>query len=98
MAGGDEIYGFDWDAGNRGKSLKKHGITDDESEEVFFDQKKRIFKDTVHSETEERFILVGMSRSGKRLFIAFTFRKSVIRVISSRPLNKKEQKLYEEKT
>lgn len=88
---------FEWDTGNRGKNFKKHGITDGEIEETFFDIERKILKDTVHSDTEERHILIGKTKQGKTLFTAFTLRRNKIRVISSRPLNKKEQKLYEEK-
>ncbi|HCB35173.1 MAG: hypothetical protein A2W52_04060 [Candidatus Taylorbacteria bacterium RIFCSPHIGHO2_02_49_25] len=98
MRGSGEVIDFEWDAGNRGKNLKKHGVTDAESEEAFFDSGKKIFKDVVHSEIEERSILVGQTKAGKMLFIAFTSRKTRIRIISSRPLNKKEKQLYGKKT
>lgn len=97
MRDAGEITDFDWDTGNRGKSLKKHGVTDEESEEAFFDTGKRIFRDTVHSECEDRYVLIGQTKQGKILFTAFTFRKDKIRIISSRPINKKEQELYEKK-
>ena len=29
---------FEWDKGNLDKSLKKHGVTNEEAEEVFFDK------------------------------------------------------------
>lgn len=90
-----EITDFDWDTGNRGKSLQKHGVTDEESEETFFDSGKRIFKDTVHSENEDRYVLIGQTKQEKILFIVFTKRKNKIRIISSRLLNKKEKHLYE---
>ena len=95
MHGDGEITGFDWDAGNRDKSLKKHGVTDTEGEEAFFDPKKRILKDALHSESEERYILIGQTKQDKKLFIVFARRKDNIRIISSRPLNKKEKHLYE---
>jgi uncharacterized DUF497 family protein len=88
-------FGFDWDEGNRGKSVKKHGIADEESEEAFFDPEKKILKDILHSGAEERFILLGKTAQGKILFIVFTVRESKIRIISSRPINQKERYLYE---
>ena len=97
MRGTEEATNFDWDSGNRGKNLQKHGITDEESEEAFFDSEKKILKDILHSDTEERHILLGQTRHNKTLFIVFTKRKNKIRIISSRPLNKKEKQLYEKK-
>ena len=95
MAGSEDVNGFDWDAGNRGKSLKKHGVTDHESEEVFFDEKKKIFTDELHSGVEERYILLGQTKQMRMLFVVFTKRKNMIRIISSRPLDRKEKQLYE---
>ncbi len=95
MRGSEEVTDFDWDAGNRDKSLKKHGVTDEEGEEAFFDTRKKIFKDALHASTEERYILLGQTRQKKILFIVFMKRKNKIRIISSRPLNRKEKHLYE---
>ena len=86
---------FEWDDGNRGKNFQKHGITDAESEESFFDPAKKILEDRLHSDKEKRYILLGKAKSGKMLFIVFTIRKEKIRIISSRPLNRKEKRLYE---
>lgn len=87
---------FEWDDGNRGKNSQKHGITDSESEESFFDSEKKVLKDTRHSKQENRYILIGQTRQQKTLFVVFTKRKDKIRIISSRVLNKKERHLYEE--
>jgi len=98
MRGTEEIACFDWDTGNRGKNLKKHGVTDEESEEAFFDTARKVLKDTPHSGSEERYILLGETRQGKGLFIVFTIRKNRIRIISSRTTNKKERALYEKES
>ncbi|MBI5614404.1 BrnT family toxin [Candidatus Gottesmanbacteria bacterium] len=89
---------FEWDIGNSSKSLKKHRVTDQEAEEAFFDQYKVQFTDAIHSQSEERFILIGRSNSKKILYIAYTIRKNKVRIISARILNKKEQYLYEKGT
>jgi len=88
---------FDWNKGNIDKNLK-HDVTDREAEEAFFDNKKRTFKDKLHSKSEERFRIVGKTKEGRLLFIAFTIRNERIRIISARDISKKEVKLYEEKT
>lgn len=89
---------FQWDKGNKGKNYQKHKVTDQECEEVFFDQGKKIFKDLLHSDKEERYILLGQTKENRILFIVFTIRSGKVRVISARDLNKKEKRLYEEKT
>lgn len=86
---------FEWDKGNQGKNLK-HRVTDADCEEVFFDHRKKIAKDIIHSGSEERFILIGKTKYDRLLFIVFTVRKHKVRIISARNLNKKEKYLYEE--
>ncbi len=88
---------FEWDEGNIGKN-KKHGVEDSEAEEVFFDGTKKIFKDEIHSIEETRRRIIGNTKKGRLLFIAFTLRNNKIRVISARSINKKEVYLYEETT
>ncbi len=91
----DKVSGFQWDKGNQGKNLKKHKVSDNECEEVFFDPDKKLLKDIQHSGREERYILIGKTKSGRLAFLVFTIRKSLVRVISARDLNRKERKLYE---
>ena len=84
---------FQWDAGNTNKNWVKHRVTNEECEEVFFDPHKRILKDTLHYKKEERFLLLGRTAKGRALFVVFTLRKTMIRVISARDLNRKEYRL-----
>lgn len=90
----DKPLAFDWDPGNTDKN-RKHGVIDKEAEEPFFDTKKKTFPDRLHSGTEERFRIIGKTRKGRLLFIAFTIRKGIIRIISARDANTKEVPLYE---
>lgn len=93
----DNTIEFQWDKGNKGKNYQKHKVTDQECEEAFFDQNKKILKDVLHSHHEERYILLAQTKQNRILFIVFTIRSNKVRVISARDLNKKEDRLYEEK-
>lgn len=87
---------FEWDKGNSGKN-KKHGVSDEESEEIFSDSNKAKYPDPKHSNTEPRYVLTGQTRNRRQLFIIYTIRKNRIRIISARDLNKKKERhLYEE--
>lgn len=88
---------FIWDPGNKDKNWLKHKVSNKESEESFFDNKRKIFKDKFHSEKEERLILLGKSVGERLLYTVFTKRNNKIRIISSRDMDKKERRLYEEK-
>lgn len=89
---------FEWDKGNENKNVVTHSVTNQECEEVFFDRKKKILKDILHSKTENRYVLIGTTKPGRKLFIAFTIRGKNLRIISARDLNKKELHLYEKET
>lgn len=88
---------FQWDEGNRDKNLIKHNVSNSEIEEAFYDQKKKIFTDSIHSNKEERFRIIGKTKTERLLFIVFTIRDQHVRVISARDLNKREVYLYEKK-
>ena len=88
-------FQFQWDKGNKNKNDVQHRVSDEECEEVFFDQNKKILKDILHSGREERYMLLGQTKAKRGLFIVFTLRRDEIRVISARDLNRRERKLYE---
>lgn len=86
---------FEWDTGNRDKNLKKHGISNEEAEEVFLNQ-PITYKDFKHSKFEERYNCLGESDGRKKIFISFTVRGVKTRLISIRLMNKKEKQKYAE--
>lgn len=89
------INGFEWDEGNTDKSFKKHGITPKESEEVFLDEDLKVETDLKHQQREIRDIAIGKTFGGEILFVVFTTRNRMIRIISARIANKKERRVYE---
>jgi hypothetical protein len=88
--------GFQWDSGNSEKNLYKHKVTNSECEQVFFNQPIIVIDDTKHSENENRWYLLGRTDQDRLLFVVFTMRKNLIRVISARDMNKKEREIYNE--
>lgn len=85
---------FDWDKGNEKKNWEKHKVSQKESEEIFFDKYKLIYKDILHSETEERHVAIGETKTKRVLFIIFTLRKRKIRIISARDMGKAKKSIY----
>ena len=94
------IDGFDWDALNDRKSEAKHGVTQVEAEQAFFNVPVVQVSDFKHSETEKRFHALGKTNEGRLLHITFTLRFGGrrIRVISARAMHRTERRMYEEKT
>lgn len=96
MAISSDPLQFEWDSGNSEKNKRGHDVEDWECEEVFFDPKKVILKDKLHSGQEERFVLLGKTRQERLLYLVFTVRNQKVRVISARDVTKKKEvELYE---
>ena len=92
-----DILTFEWDEGNISKSWVKHKVSLKEQEQAFFDKHKRAFKDSDHSQKEERFTALGVTDAGRRLHIILTIRKEGLRIISARNQSRKERRLYAKK-
>lgn len=94
------IDGFDCDEGNARKNNLKHGVTQVEAEQVFFNATVFLLPDLSHSQVEPRFHLLGKTNEDRMLHITFTLRfgERKIRVISAREMHRKERLIYEEKT
>jgi len=90
----DELVGFDWDDGNRGKNLDKHAVSDLECEQVFFNRPIVVLDDETHSDAEPRYFVLGRTDARRRIFLVFTPRQDRIRVISARDMTKKERQYY----
>ena len=89
------FQGFDWDHGNHCKNWEKHSVSQTECEQIFFNQPLLIQDDFKHSDAEIRYLALGKTNQSRLLFIAFTQRLNLIRVISARDMSKKERLFYE---
>ena len=87
--------GFDWDAGNAPKIWDRHEVAPGEAEQVFFNRPLVAVPDATHSGTEPRFLALGQTDAGRRLFVVFTIRDTLIRVISARNMSRRERREYE---
>jgi len=87
---------FDWDPRKDKANQKKHGVSFEEAQSVFFDDYATQFYDEEHSDLEERFILLGMSIKPQVLVVCHCERQSgsVIRLISARKATAAERKYY----
>ncbi len=83
---------FEWDEEKNTVNKEKHGISFETAAFVFDDPYYIEMYDIDHSDTEDRFIAIGMV--GKVLFVVFTERKETIRLISARYATEAERRLY----
>jgi uncharacterized DUF497 family protein len=87
---------FVWDAGKNLANRRKHGVSFEEAQTAFHDENAMVYFDPDHSEEEDRFILLGMSLQLRVLVVCHCYREgeSVIRIISARKADKREQGGY----
>lgn len=90
----DACTGFDRDEGNVDKNRESHGVASAEAEEVFFNEPLLVGHDMRHSAVENRYYALGRTNGGRCLFVAFTVRRSLVRVISVRDMSRKERSVY----
>lgn len=86
---------FEWNPKKAGKNLKLHDVSF-EASTAFSDKLSLTIYDPLHSEEEDRMILIGNSLKNRLLVIVHTERTDKIRIISARKATKNERKQYEE--
>jgi len=91
----EHCIGFEWDDDNAIKNWELHQVTTEEAEDVFFHDSLVVRSDLRHSRREKRYYALGQTRASRRLFVAFTIRRKLIRVISVRDMNRNEARAYE---
>jgi uncharacterized DUF497 family protein len=92
--------GFQWDAGNARKSADKHGVSQAEAEQIFFNEPLLLLPDARHNQTGSRFYALGRTDDGRRLHVIFTLRDQgrLIRIISARDMHRTERTQYGQDT
>lgn len=87
---------FEWDSRKALLNLKKHAVSFEEAMTVFLDPLSLTIADPLHSNAEDRFVIIGESIKKRLLVVVHTDRKEKIRIISAREASLQERKRYEE--
>jgi uncharacterized DUF497 family protein len=87
---------FEWDTQKAKSNLRKHGVSFEEAQSVFYDDNAIQFFDSENSESEDRFLMLGRSHQSRILLVCHCERDQgeVIRIISARKATAKERKHY----
>ena len=88
--------GLDWDEWNAEKIWSKHQVSRTECEQVLFNQPLVVGEDAEHSQEEVRFYVLGQTDKGRKIFLVFTIRGDLIRVIMARDMSRKERRIYKD--
>jgi len=85
-----------WDENKNKENIRKHNISFEEAKTVFYDPNGRLIDDPDHSEGEDRFIILGLSKMLNLLVVCHCYKENdeIIRIITARKATKKESKYY----
>ena len=93
-------YDFEWDPKKAKSNFRKHSISFERAATIFRDPNLLSIPDEEHSESEERWITIGLDETGILLVLSYKFENlsaeiSRIRIISARKATRKETEQYE---
>lgn len=94
-------FQFEWDEIKAADNVYKHGISFELAATIFYDPRLLTVADLAHSETEERWLSIGMASNGSILCIVYLWSESEpvvtkVRLISARKATPAEAKYYQE--
>ena len=87
---------FQWNKKKARQNLRTHQVAFEEASTVFGDTLSRTIDDPLHSEEEDRYVIIGQSARGRLLVVVHAMRGDSIRIISARVATPLERKEYEE--
>ena len=94
----ESLEGFQWDEGNAAKSWVRLEVSQAECEQLFLNRPLVVTQDQSHSTVEKRFAALGDADSGRPLTVVLTVRGTLLRVISARPMSRRERGVYARST
>lgn len=84
-----------WDGAKNLANQKKHGISFDEAQDLFTSGEYLEIFDAEHSETEERFVAIGLINRGLIVVVWTQSEEDTMWIISVRFATRREEGLYE---
>lgn len=86
---------FEWDDEKERANERKHGVDFATACEVFFDPFLSVVEITEES-GESREAVIGLTVGWRMLYVVYTERDDILRIISARPVVAAERKHYED--
>lgn len=89
-----DVIGFEWDDGNSDKNWLQHRVTRAEAEQVFLNRPLLLASSPGRTRVEVRYFALGRTGLNRHLAIVFAVRGALLRVISARPMSRRERRSY----
>ncbi len=92
-------YHFEWGPAKARQNEKNHGVTFERAATIFLDPQALSLFDEEHGQEEDRWITLGVDRTGILLVVCHTYREETetsarVRIISARKATRNEAKPY----
>lgn len=87
---------FEWDSAKAARNARKHGVSFARAATAFGDPFSLVIDDERHSQSEPRYVLLGMTEDGELVVVVHTERGENLRIISARRATRSERSVYEE--
>jgi uncharacterized DUF497 family protein len=90
------VLRFEWDEQKNQSNIRKHKVSFHEAQSVFYDPNAKLIHDPDHSDDEERFVMLGMTKTLRLLIVCHCYRANdeIIRIISARQAHSEERRQY----
>ena len=90
---------FAWDERKNAANQRKHGVSFEEAQTVFYDDRAVLREDPDDEQDEDRFLLLGLSAGLRTLVVCHCYREAddVIRIISARKAHREERRDYDKR-
>lgn len=91
------MFRFEWNPAKAISNKKKHDVSFEEAQTVFYDEFAIQFFDEINSDLEDRLLMLGVS-SEARVLVVFHCERvtgNIIRIISARKATKSERRFYQ---
>lgn len=92
------MLSFEWDEAKNAQTKRKHRVSFEEAQTVFYDDRAILIEDDGEDDSgEDRFLLLGLSATLRSLVVCHCHRArdEVIRLISARRATRTEQRDYD---
>jgi len=85
-----------WDENKNQENIRKHKVSFEEAKTVFIDPNGKLIADPDHSDAEDRFVILGLSKTLRLLVVCHCYRENdeTIRIITARKATRKETIFY----
>lgn len=93
-----QIDDFIWLPDIADKLAVKHGVSQDEAEDVFFNRPRYRFVESGHRPVEDVYAAAGQTDAGRYLVVFFIQKQdNTALILSARDMDRRERRLYERK-